>query len=209
LIKLFGPGLVGALKELEDLKKTFEFKNNVRYVGPFIGEEVDYMIRWERYPTPEETLALVKHLDNIFIDQGCKYFVSTDPEKGEDVFAQIEASIAADIALTFVRLIGPSISQAIDVLNKHIADFPGIKAIPGELIGQYDYAFEWIRIPEFQDIVGLTEIMDHLLEKTGVLYNITTKSKLKRIQPSLEAREFEREIEIRRKSPQFVVRRIL
>ncbi|MHA2227237.1 MAG: hypothetical protein ACXAC8_18620 [Candidatus Hodarchaeales archaeon] len=194
---------------LEDLSKTFNYKNNIRYTGPLVGEEADYVILWQKYPSAEETLALVKHLDIIFTKCGCKYSISTDPAKGEDVFAQIEESEAEDIAITFVRLIGPSISEAIEVLNKYIADFPGIKPIPGELIGRYDYAFEWARIPHVQDIIRLSEIMDRLLGKTDVLYNIATKSKLKRIQPSRETRELERDMELRREQIQFVVRRIV
>ncbi|MFX0124221.1 MAG: hypothetical protein ACFFAE_11335 [Candidatus Hodarchaeota archaeon] len=207
MVKLYGPGLSNALTELEDLSKTFEHKNNIRYTGPFVGEEADYIILWQNYPTPEETLALVKHLDLTFASCGCKYSVSTEPAKGEDVFEQIEASEAEDLALTFVRLIGPSISQAIEVLNKHIADFPGIKPLPGELIGRYDYAFEWARIPDVQDIIRLSEIMDQLLGETGAFYNIATKSKLKRIQPSRETKELERDMDLRREQLQFVVRR--
>ena len=97
-------------------EKGWHYKKNIQYSGPFVGEEADYMILWERYPTPEETLALVKHLDGIFAKCSCKYSVATDPEQGEDIFAQIEASEAEDIALTFVRLIGPNIFQAIELL---------------------------------------------------------------------------------------------
>ena len=88
-------------------------------------------------------------------------------------------------------------------MNKTIADFPRIKAITGEIIGRYDYALEWIGIPQVSDIVNLIEEMDRILEKTGVIYTVTTKSKLK----SLELRQTEI---IRRPDPmQFVLHRKL
>ena len=135
-------------------------------------------------------------MDKNFVDFGCKYAVSTEISSGEDILTQMEASKSEDIAITFVSFIGPSISQAIEILNEYITDFPGVKAITGELIGRYDYAFEWVRIPEVHDIIRLSETMDRLLARTGVIYHIATKSKLKRTQIPQLSTDFEREMEI-------------
>lgn len=202
-IKLFGPGIALGLKKLNELGSNVKFGPNIAQALPYIGDEADFEIIWERIPTTEETFDLVKYLDKIFIDCKCKYTVTTISPAAKDVLSQLEASKEQDIALTFLRLIGPSISQAIEVLNKSVADFPRIKAITGEIIGRYDYALEWIGIPQVSDIVNLIEEMDRILEKTGVIYTVTTKSKLK----SLELRQTER---IRRPDPmQFVLHRKL
>ncbi len=109
----------------------------------------------------------------------------------EDVLNQIETSTTEDIALTFVPLFGPSISSAINTLNENIENIPGIKSITGELLGRYDYAFEWLRVPDEDDIIGLVDAMDSILKESGVIYNIATKSKLKKfkdytVEPSLQ-----------------------
>jgi hypothetical protein len=194
---LYGPGFSIALKKLDELRENFEYGENIAHSRPSVGEEADYKILWKKYPTAEETFALVKYLDEAFIDCGCKYAVTSETPSGEDIFTQIEASKDEDVALTFVRLIGPSISQAIDVLNLNITEFPGVKAITGELIGRYDYAFEWLRIPDVSDIIRLSEMMDRVLAETGVIYNIATKSKLKsiRIPPKDIEKEMERQLE--------------
>jgi hypothetical protein len=195
------------LNKLDELRINFEYSENIAYSGPFVGEESDYEILWKKHPTTEETFALVKHLDKIFANFDCKYSISTEISKGEDVLTQIKASKSEDIAFTFVRLIGPSISQAIEMLNKHITDFPSIKAITGELIGRYDYAFEWVRIPEVTDIIHLSDMMDRFLAETGVIYNITTKSKLGTIQIPQLKRDLDRGIEKHSDLIQFVVNR--
>lgn len=194
---LYGPGISIALKKLDELRENFEFGKNIAHSKPNVGEEADYKILWKRNPTTEETLALVKHLDEVLADCGCKYTVTSETVSGGDVLAQIEASKDEDIALTFIRLIGPSISQAIELLNKNITKFPGIKAITGELIGRYDYAFEWLRIPDISDIIRLSEMMDRVLAETGVIYTIATKSKLKSMQipPKDIEKEMERQLE--------------
>ncbi|MFX0182409.1 MAG: hypothetical protein ACFE95_04925 [Candidatus Hodarchaeota archaeon] len=195
---LFGPGISTALRKLAELHENFEYGENIAHSRPNVGEDADYKILWKKYPTPEETLALVKHLDEVFADSGCKYAVTSETKGGGDILAQIETSKGEDVALTFVRLIGPSISQAIELLNKNIAKFPGIKAITGELIGRYDYAFEWLRIPDVNDIISLSEMMDRTLAETGVIYNIATKSKLKTIHlpPKDVEKEMERQLDL-------------
>ena len=109
----------------------------------------------------------------------CRYTVTSSAPDIKDILEQIESSTTEDIAITFIRIIGPSISTALDILNENIEAFPGIKSISGILLGRYDYAFEWLRIPDENDILSLTEIIDRVLKESGVIYTITTKSKMR------------------------------
>jgi hypothetical protein len=176
-IKLYGPGISNGLEKLVNLEKNKEFGSKFDRSGLYIGEEADYELLWRKIPTSEETLELVKNLDRIFSDCDCRYTVSTNIPEAIDVIEQLEASKGKDIAITFVRLIGPSISQAIEILNENISDFLGIKTVTGELIGRFDYAFEWLRIPETDDVIRLSKTMDQILKETGVIFTIATKSK--------------------------------
>ncbi len=65
-IKLYGPGISHALKELHQLDKLKEFKTRIYHSGVYIGEVADFEITWKEKPTNEETLTLVEHLDRIF-----------------------------------------------------------------------------------------------------------------------------------------------
>jgi len=176
-IKIYGPGISEGLQKLDELEKNKDLRPRIKYSGIHIGEEADYEILWNEVPTPEESLDLVKYFDEIFTECNCRYTVSTNNPKAKDVIAQIEASKNQDIAFTFIRLIGPSISKAIEILNENISDLVGVKSITGELIGRYDYTFEWIRIPLTDDILRLSEKTDQILKDTGVIFTFSTKSK--------------------------------
>lgn len=176
-IKIYSPGISEGLQKLDELEKNQDLRPRIKYSGIHIGEEADYEILWNEVPTPEESLDLVKYFDEIFTECNCRYTISTNNPKAKDVIAQIEASKNQDIAFTFIRLIGPSISKAIELLNENISDLIGVKSITGELIGRYDYTFEWIRIPLTDDILRLSEKTDQILKDTGVIFTFSTKSK--------------------------------
>ncbi|MHA2073572.1 MAG: hypothetical protein ACW97X_03060 [Candidatus Hodarchaeales archaeon] len=176
-IKLYGPGISNGLNKLEELDKNREFGDKIKRSGLYIGEEADFELLWAKTPSPDDTLELVKHLDDIFQDCECRYTVSTNLPKVIDILTQLEQSKEKDLAFTFIRLIGPSVSQAIEVLNENISNFLGVKNITGELIGRFDYAFEWVRIPETNDISRLSTTLDQVLKDTGVIFTISTKSK--------------------------------
>ena len=177
-IKLYGPGISQALEKVKSLDESKEWKPKILHSGEYIGEIADFEIIWKEVPTAEVIFALVKYLDEAFLDSTCRYTVTTNKPKMEDIFQQLAASKQNDLALTFLRLIGPSISQAIEVLKENITEFPGIKGITGELIGRYDYSFEWSRIPDQEDIMALIDKLDLILKDTGVIYTAATKSKL-------------------------------
>jgi hypothetical protein len=176
-VKLYGPGISNGLSMLEKLKLNEDFSEKIKRSSLYVGEEADYELLWNKPPSPEETLDLVKHLDDIFEDCDCRYTVSTNIPDAIDVIAQLEQSKEKDLAFTFIRLIGPSVSQAISVLNTNISNFLGVKNITGELIGRFDYAFEWLRIPEANDLMRLSETLDQVLRETGVIFTIATKSR--------------------------------
>jgi hypothetical protein len=177
-IKLYGPGINKALERVNSLEESKEWKSKILHSGTYIGETTDYEIGWKAIPTSEEILVFVKYLDEVLTQNKCRYTVTTNTPGTEDIFQQIETTKKKDLALTFIRFIGPSISKAIEALNKEISEFPGVKEVKGELIGKYDYVFEWLRIPEPKDIMVLVDKMDLALKDTGVIYTVATKSKL-------------------------------
>jgi hypothetical protein len=204
-IKLYGPGISHALKELYRLDESkSELKSRIHHSGVYIGEVADFEITWKEKPTIEETLVLVKHLDEVFREIKCRYTVTSSTLEMKDILEQIESSTTEDIAITFVRIIGPSISTALNILNDNIETFPGIKSVTGVLLGRYDYAFEWLRVPDENDIVSLTERIDHVLKESGVIYTITTRSKLSQFKDLKVEPRFQRPDSI-----SFISRRIL
>lgn len=176
-IKFYGPGISNGLKSLDELEKNGDFSEKIKRSGLYIGEEADYELLWTKTPNSDDTLDLVKYLDEIFQNCECRYTVSTNIPDAFDILAQLEQSKGKDLAFTFILLIGPSVSQAINVLNANISNFPGVKNITGELIGRFDYAFEWLGIPDANDIMRLSETLDQVLKETGVIFTISTKSR--------------------------------
>ena len=203
LIKLFSPGISFALKELNNLRRIEKFKNRILRSGVFVGETADYEIVWDNLLSANDSLELVKYLDDLFSGFKCRYTVTTSNPRMDDVLKQIKASKKEDIAITFIRLIGPSISQAIAILNDNITELAGIKDIIGELIGNYDYAFQWRHIPEVNDIIRLSETLDTLLKETGTIYTITTRTKMRILESS------KTDIDSKTDLTQFVIPRII
>ncbi len=203
LIKLYSPGISFALEELNNLRRIEKYKDRILRSGIYIGETADYEIVWDNPLSAEDSLELVKYLDDLFSGFKCRYTVTTSNPKMDDVLKQLEASKKEDIALTFIRLIGPSISQAIALLNANITELAGMKDIIGELIGKFDYAFQWRHIPEVNDIIRLSKTLDTLLKETGVIYTITTKSKLRILKSHKAERTVNTDL------TQFVISRII
>ena len=177
-IKLYGPGIPKGLEILRKIKKRDDLDFTFEKAGTYIGEEADYEYIWTGIPTAEETLAFVALLDSEFSKCQCRYTISTSTPLDENLLSVFKDKEAANLAFTFVRLSGPSISAAISALNSKIDSFTGIKARAGVLLGDFDYAFEWIRVPSVDDITILLKEMDEVLTPTGVTYHIGTKSRV-------------------------------
>jgi hypothetical protein len=185
-IKLFGPGIPLALKRLEEFTielvagKYTGLNSKITYAKPYIGEEADYEYIWVGTPTTDEVFVLVQHIDKILkTNRHTKYTITTKLPNQKDLIESFESSEVSGVAFTFFRLYGPSISQAVELLNLNIANIPEIRTTTGILIGSYDYAIEWLHIPTIVEIIALLEEIDRILEGTGITYKIATKSKLK------------------------------
>ena len=91
-IKLYGLGISNGLSKLEKLKIDGDFSENIKRSSLYVGEEADYELLWNKTPNPDETLELVKRLDDIFEDCDCRYTVSTSIPDAIDIIAQLEQS---------------------------------------------------------------------------------------------------------------------
>ncbi|MFX0171316.1 MAG: hypothetical protein ACFE9L_05300 [Candidatus Hodarchaeota archaeon] len=185
-IKLFGPGIPLAMKQLEEFTvelvagKYSALTSAITHARHYIGEEADYEFIWAINPTTDEVFVLVQHIDEVLkINTQAKYTITTNLPNQKDLIESFESSEVSGVAFTFFRLYGPSISQAIELLNLNITNIPEIRTTTGILIGSYDYAIEWLHIPTIVEIISLLEEIDRILIGTGVTYTVATKSKLK------------------------------
>ncbi len=190
LIRLFGPGISLAMRKLEELTiglmtgKYPELVTKIANGKPYIGEEADYRFHWKEIPKKSELLFLIELLDDSFKDNDAKYTITTHlPEtEREDLIYDFHSPKVVGVAYTFLRIYGPSLGEAIRILDTEIAGkIEGIQPDSrGVLIGKYDYVIEWLHIiPTVNEIIELLERIDLALKKSGVTYKITTRSKLK------------------------------
>ena len=190
LIRLFGPGISSALRKLEELTvglKTGKFPNLVTKIAngkPYIGEEADYQFIWKDVPKKSDIIHLIELLDEHFKENKARYTITTllpDIEM-DDLIYDFHSPNVAGVAYTLLRIYGPSLGEAIRILETEIAGkIEGIQPDSrGVLIGKYDYVIEWLHIiPTVNDIIALLDKIDVALKKSGVTYKVTTRSKLK------------------------------
>jgi hypothetical protein len=104
------------------------------------------------------------------------------------------------MAISYIKLYGPSIFKGQQALENLIEDFgkkieygdmilhvvsvinPSLDLLTGELfgggqftIGEYDFAFEWKESPSKEQVKKLIQRIDDALLYTGCRYTITTK----------------------------------
>ena len=195
-IKLFGPGIPIALQSLQKLETNSKLRYEFKRIGPAIGEEADYKIWWETTPSFDLPLQLCKYLDEILVPCVCRYSISTTIPKDPGVLQRLRKESSSD-NYSFLKFFGPKIYSAINKLNNYVGDIPGIKAVKGILLGEYDYAFEWLRLPEVSDITRFLESIDQLLADTEVIYQIATITKLQTIKVEPEKPDLPPELVLR------------
>ncbi|MHA1443506.1 MAG: hypothetical protein ACTSR4_01985 [Candidatus Hodarchaeales archaeon] len=181
-IKLFGPGIPRALQELNKIKPEDVFNSKVKRMGSWIGEKADYEIIWKTPPTSEATLEVCKYLDDLLEPCKCRYSISTSIPGNLGLYDRLDES--RNVTYSFLRIFGPRIFHAIYQLNTNIGDIPGIKEVRGELLGEYDYALEWIGFPNVRDITNLLKKIDELFVETKVTYQISTVTKVQLLKSS-------------------------
>ncbi len=183
-VKLYGPGIPAALKQLEKIASDLmlgKYDNKITLAKPFIGDAADYEFVWEGVPTNEETLDFIELLDKLILEcHPTKYTITTRIPDSDPLLSRFDSPEVTGIAYTFLRIYGPSLNQAIRHLNEKITErIKGIKSTTGVLLGAKDYAIEWLHIPSVNDIIALLTEIDNVLSETGCVYKVSTKSKLK------------------------------
>lgn len=186
-IRIFGPNIPSALRKLEELSaglttgKYPALATKISLAQPYIGEEADFQFVWKEDPEKSDVVSLVEFLDSVLKESKTKYTITTKVPEMDALIYNFDSPEVSGVAYTFLRLFGPSLADAIKILDSEITGkIPGIQPDSrGILIGKYDYVIEWLNIPSFSDIIDLLEKIDLALENSGVIYRVTTKSKLK------------------------------
>ena len=186
-IRLYGPGISLALRKLEELivglmtGKYPALVSKIEHAKPYIGEEADFQFVWKDDPETSDVLSLVGLLDNLFKENEAKYTITTKVLKTDALIYNFDSPEVTGVAYTFLRIYGPSLGEAIKILDDEITGkISGIQSDSrGILIGKYDYVIEWLHIPTVIDIIELLDKIDLALKKSGVIFKVTTKSKLK------------------------------
>jgi hypothetical protein len=186
-IKLYGPGIPLAFRKLEELTvglMTGKYPNltsKIAMAKPYIGEIADYQFVWKEYPKKNDVITLIELLDDIFKENETRYTITTKVPESDVLIYNFDSPEVTGVAYTFLRLYGPSLAKAIEILETEITGkISGVQPDSrGILIGKYDYVIEWLNIPTVNDIITLLDKIDTALKEAGVLYKVTTKSKLK------------------------------
>jgi len=184
-IKLFGPQIHKALEKLiklsETLKEHSSLKSKVYSHGKAIMGDIDFAFEWITKPTIDDLMELVTLIDHAFEGLLTRYSITTKNKKIVNLEEVIEST--PNIAYSFLKFYGPSISEAIQAMTRLVDQTPLLKEgnidnKPLTLIGDYDFALKWSRYPETDDIVSFLKKIDKILASSGVWYTITTKGHL-------------------------------
>ncbi len=186
-IRIFGPNISSALRKLEELTvglttgKYPALATKISLAQPYIGEEADFQFVWKGDPNKSDIIFLIELLDKVLKESKTKYTITTKVPEMDALINNFDSAEVSGVAYTFLRLFGPSLAEAIRILDSEITGkISGIQPDSrGVLIGKYDYVIEWLNIPSFSDIIDLLDKIDLALENSGVIYMVTTKSKLK------------------------------
>ena len=198
-LKIFGPGIVEAILQLEKL--SLECEELVRGRRTPLTEEIksktsilkvlkrgktkvgayDYTFYWHEQPTVDDIKNLIGKIDEKLVNTKAHYSITTTEIPGE----LTDFDLREDSAVSVVKFMGPNILKAIEKLNQETNSIPEI--IPSKslekgilIIGEFDYSWFWGRYPTVDDIKQVIEKIDKILEDTGVCYTITTLGRMKR-----------------------------
>lgn len=212
-IRLYGPGISSALRKLVELTaglmtgKYPALGTKIAQAKPYIGEEADFQFMWKDDPVKADVISLVELLDNLFTESEAKYTITTKVPETDVLIYNFDSPEVTGVAYTFMRIYGPSLGKAIEILDAEVTGkISGIQPDSrGILIGKYDYVIEWLRIPTISDIIELLAKIDLALKKSGVIYKVTTKSKLKLHTDPRDKDKPKQILQIGTPSPSFIV----
>ncbi len=202
-IKIYGPQIHTSLEMLVKLSQTLKehasLKSRVFFHDKAIIGDVDFIFEWKSKPTIVELLELVSLIDKSFIGLKSRYTITTRNERPADI-EEIIAS-TANIAYSLFKFYGPSISDALHAMNSLVDKTPLLREgiidnKPLTLIGEFDFALQWIRYPETDEIITFLKEVDNILTSSGVWYTVTTKGYLTHKKDDLQAlRQFRKDID--------------
>ncbi len=184
-IKLLGPQIHTAIEKLAQLSETLKehssLKTKVYSHGKAIMGEIDFTFEWISTPTIEDLMELVFLIDHSFEGLLTRYTITTKNKEITNLEEIIETT--PNIAYSLLKFYGPSISEAIQAMNRLVDQTPLLREgiidnKPLTLIGEFDFALQWSRYPETDEIISFLEKIDEILAPTGVWYTITTKGHL-------------------------------
>lgn len=185
-IKLLGPQISEGINNLQDLSNNLSgntaLKSRVFSSGkPVIGT-YDFVFEWVSKPTITELLELVSLIDESLTGLKTRYTIITTNKKEIVDINNILRSFP-DVAHSFFKFYGPSISKAIEAMNNLTQKIPLLlkETLDDQsltLIGEFDYSIRWVRYPSTDEIVSVLKEVDTVLTPSGVWYTVTTKGHL-------------------------------
>lgn len=178
-LRLYGPRIPIAIECLSKLSE------NIGDDLPISGGEVsfgkyDFIFSWTENPEPEPLLALLGKIDDCLSGLPTKYSLTSESRHTSRVTAEMgKREHALHTIFSFIRIHGPSITQALHVIEQVIQEIEltsTLKSLKSSvMIGNFDYAFEWDHWPNSDEIFSVLSAIDEKIEPTGALYTITTK----------------------------------
>jgi hypothetical protein len=188
-LKLYGPELAKAIPILEEIGKDFgklygskKLRDSepskeevfIKSSSVTIGK-YDYRYEWFEEPDIDKVLSLIQQIDEKLKSTRLRYEATTVEIGKEDV----EGLLKTGKTVSYIKLIGPGIFEALDKMSKIDLD---VIDSHGLAIGWFDYYFLWNETPTSQAIMNLATLIDSVLDKIkdyNVLYNITTRDVMK------------------------------
>ncbi len=187
-LRICGPGLPEAIKRLKELEKKvvdqLPIEKGEVNIGPY-----DYIFYWEKPPTPEPLLALIRHIDDAFTGTTARYSITTEGYYTRRLTAEIDRR-ALNTIFSFIRIQGPSLTKALKAIESVVDKVENTNTLESlkssVLVGEWDYAFEWDHFPSLEEIYDLLSAIDKLVAPTGAKYSMTTKKNVYRTEKIID-----------------------
>lgn len=183
-LRLFGPGILkgcdvlfGVAREFNEVSGTTHHRHLVKSDTPpqkintskMLQGHYDFVFDWHERPSTNRILELIKLVDESLIGVA-RYQIFTFADAS---FDEAPRPIESEFKVSYLKLIGPSITKAIFALQDQFS----MERINRHNVteGISDYYFEWNIEPSMNDIYDLIKRVDTIVTPENTInYKITT-----------------------------------
>ncbi|MHA1686086.1 MAG: hypothetical protein ACTSYD_06705 [Candidatus Heimdallarchaeaceae archaeon] len=203
-LKFYGPSISKAKKAVTEMCLKSDVITIDSYQLPIIpeakttpllptkiGEQMNLIdwgiaVEWKQEPSIDDIKRLVKQLDKCIEPTGARYTITTIKDTLSPPIPELSVPLPEDMsspyAITFLKVYGPPLHKAFDVVDNIVAKFTEIiqgsllTSHSGPQIGIFDFALVWKHLPKNDLLFQLEEDLDEAFSKTGLIYSIQTRS---------------------------------